>query len=208
MPRKRTAREQQAMERRQQLLKAAKQLFAENGYHATTTKSINEKIGMADGLLYHYFPQGKRQMLQELVREEVKHKVDAMMNELRRLDRELDLEQTLLRIGKALMRYTLMDREIIIIYLKEHSLLEPELVKEVIGQILHLSQEITLIIQRRFDSEAFKELDPVMMSRQYVSGISNYLAQELYFGSDNVYRMPAEEYLVQWVKHTISSWKK
>ncbi|MGA9173636.1 MAG: helix-turn-helix domain-containing protein [Thermoactinomyces sp.] len=51
-----TSRDLQAAKRRKQLLEAAKKLFAEKGYHNTSTKEINRAIGMADGLIYHYFP--------------------------------------------------------------------------------------------------------------------------------------------------------
>ncbi|EOR25407.1 transcriptional regulator, TetR family protein [Clostridium sartagoforme AAU1] len=54
-----TNRDLQAIERRNQLLESAKELFASNGYHATTTRQITKNIGMADGLIYHYFPDGK-----------------------------------------------------------------------------------------------------------------------------------------------------
>ena len=60
-------RQEQAAETRRNLLDAAQKLFAENGYKATTVRSINKKIGMADGLLYHYFPGGKKEILQVII---------------------------------------------------------------------------------------------------------------------------------------------
>jgi AcrR family transcriptional regulator len=62
-------RQEQAAETRRNLLDSALKLFAENGFSATPVRSINQKIGMADGLLYHYFPGGKKEMLQVLVLE-------------------------------------------------------------------------------------------------------------------------------------------
>jgi AcrR family transcriptional regulator len=62
-------RQEQAEETRQKLLDAAKKLFAEKGYNGTPVRSINRSIGMADGLLYHYFPKGKKEMLQVIVQE-------------------------------------------------------------------------------------------------------------------------------------------
>ena len=51
-----TSRDLQAIKRIEQLLESAKQLFVLKGFHATTTREITRNIGMADGLIYHYFP--------------------------------------------------------------------------------------------------------------------------------------------------------
>jgi len=64
-----THRQEQAAETRRKLLDAAGKLFAESGYTATPVRKINNAIGMADGLLYHYFPGGKKEILQTLVKE-------------------------------------------------------------------------------------------------------------------------------------------
>ena len=43
-------------ETRERLLAAAFEVFAEQGYHAGTTKAITQRAGVAEGLLFHYFP--------------------------------------------------------------------------------------------------------------------------------------------------------
>ncbi|HEX8983065.1 MAG TPA: TetR family transcriptional regulator [Ktedonobacterales bacterium] len=49
-------REQQAEERRNQLIDTALQLFSEHGIEATRVSDIARAAGVAQGLLYHYFP--------------------------------------------------------------------------------------------------------------------------------------------------------
>lgn len=46
----------QAQARREQLLSSALTLFARYGYDATTTKQIAQASDVAEGLLFHYFP--------------------------------------------------------------------------------------------------------------------------------------------------------
>ncbi len=58
-----TSRDLQAAERKQQILQAAKRLFAEKGYHAVSMRELNKAIGMAEALTYHYFPGGKFEIL-------------------------------------------------------------------------------------------------------------------------------------------------
>jgi AcrR family transcriptional regulator len=51
-----TARQRQAAARREQILKTALNLFAERGFDATSTRQIAKEVGVAEGLIFHYFP--------------------------------------------------------------------------------------------------------------------------------------------------------
>ena len=59
-------RQEQAAATRQKLLTSAQHLFAQNGYKGTTVRMINRSVDLADGLLYHYFPGGKKEIFKEL----------------------------------------------------------------------------------------------------------------------------------------------
>src|SRR5438046_10621848 len=54
-------------ERRQQLIDAAKDVFAKKGYHAATVDDITRAAGVAKGTFYLYFGE-KREVYYELVR--------------------------------------------------------------------------------------------------------------------------------------------
>ena len=62
-------RQEQAAETKQKLLDSARKLFAERGFSGTPVRSINRSVGLADGLLYHYFPGGKKEIFQVIVEE-------------------------------------------------------------------------------------------------------------------------------------------
>jgi len=51
-----TSRQRQAAARREQILKTALGLFAEQGFDATSTRQIATEAGIAEGLIFHYFP--------------------------------------------------------------------------------------------------------------------------------------------------------
>src|SRR6266540_1947860 len=51
-----TSRRQQAERRRAQLIDSALAVFAEKGVDGATVKDLSEAAGVAQGLLYHYFP--------------------------------------------------------------------------------------------------------------------------------------------------------
>jgi AcrR family transcriptional regulator len=51
-----TGRQRQAAARREQILETALKLFAERGFDATSTRQIAREVGIAEGLIFHYFP--------------------------------------------------------------------------------------------------------------------------------------------------------
>lgn len=63
-------REQNKEEKRARLLEAARALFRERGYEATTTRELSQRAGVATGTLFLYF-KDKEQLLLTLFQEEV-----------------------------------------------------------------------------------------------------------------------------------------
>lgn len=53
--------------RRQEILKAALDLFAEQGYAATGMRAIAQAVNVKESTLYHYFPGGKVALLEGLL---------------------------------------------------------------------------------------------------------------------------------------------
>ena len=51
-----TARQRQAAAGREQILERALKLFAAQGFDATSTRQIAKEAGVAEGLIFHYFP--------------------------------------------------------------------------------------------------------------------------------------------------------
>jgi len=51
-----TARKRRAAARREQILTTALKLFAVQGFDGTSTRQIAKEAGIAEGLIFHYFP--------------------------------------------------------------------------------------------------------------------------------------------------------
>ncbi len=56
MPDKLSSRQERAFARRQRIVETAVRLFARQGVAATTTHQIAREAGVAEGLIFHYFP--------------------------------------------------------------------------------------------------------------------------------------------------------
>lgn len=64
-----TQREQQALETRNKIIKAAIKNFSKYGFHGTSIRDINQSIDTAQGLIYHYFPGGKDELFKVISEE-------------------------------------------------------------------------------------------------------------------------------------------
>ena len=129
-------RKEQAAESRRSMLSAALALFAENGYNATTVRSIHHKMGMKAGLLYHYFPGGKREILQVLVDENREQIIAKLQSSFEGLDDSLPLEDTIEEIYQNWFRIFNEHRDIIKILLRENQslqLLERDKIAEIVN---------------------------------------------------------------------------
>lgn len=62
-------------QQRQKIIAVSRELFTQKGYTETSTREINDRAGIAEGLLYYYFPKGKRQLLDTIVRAGVEDRV-------------------------------------------------------------------------------------------------------------------------------------
>ena len=67
-----------AAETRSKLLESAQKMFAEKGYKGTSVRMINRSIGLADGILYHYFPGGKKEIFKAVLRNHITQIMDAL----------------------------------------------------------------------------------------------------------------------------------
>lgn len=68
MSESRTGQRRDAVATRKRLVRAALELFATQGYHATTTPAIAARAHVAEGTIYRHFP-GKEALLNEVYRE-------------------------------------------------------------------------------------------------------------------------------------------
>lgn len=96
LKREKKLRQEQAQETRRKLVETALKLFAGKGYAGTNMRAIGIGAGVAPGLLYHYFPGGKQELLREIVREK--------LGEVEQCTSQWDAELTELSVEEALDR--------------------------------------------------------------------------------------------------------
>ena len=111
-----TARQQQALDRQRQILDVALALFAKQGYAATATKQIAREVGIAEGLIFHYFPK-KQDLLKALLSERhafVQEVVEALV-----LDSHRNMAEELMQVAKHWLTVHRQERQLVAILLSE-----------------------------------------------------------------------------------------
>lgn len=83
---------------KEKILKAAQDLFAEKGFEATTTREINRTVGISDGSLYYYFPDGKKQILDMIVEKGMLHREQGVARAAVKVESLADFEKQILDI--------------------------------------------------------------------------------------------------------------
>ncbi len=206
MPEKLNQRQVKALERRQEILHVAKRLFAAHGYHATTTRSINKEMGMADGLLYHYFPNGKREILETIIEEEMSRKEESFFSKVEEIDVAEGLETVLKKLGTILLNAGTRDRELIVIMFRENTLLADSVLKQTPQVMQQFLQRTEAIFQAFIDRGEIRELDTRFMVVQFFGQFTLYFIYNILF-EDSLFVGDEEAYLDLAVEQTLKAWK-
>lgn len=174
----RKQRQEQAQESRRKLMDAALTLFAQKGYAGTNMRAISRSAGMADGLLYHYFPGGKQELLREIVRE----KLGDVEMRTRQWDTELmnlSLEDALDRVFSTAAEIFEENLELFRLVVREeeaHSVLE---FGSLYQMLLGKQQWLPALLEQHIERGELRHLDIDCMTDTLFALITNYFLGRL-----------------------------
>lgn len=90
----REPKQQRSIEKKERIIRAAYELFSENGYHSTVTSDIAKRAGVSTGIVYGYFSD-KRDILFYVLKIHVKETAEPVMNYLNAVPMDVTLPQML-----------------------------------------------------------------------------------------------------------------
>lgn len=204
---KMTNRDIKATERRQQILDTAKHLFAANGYHATSMRTINKKVGMSEALTYHYFPGGKSEILDTIIREAEKARADDIDESIKAFPDEISLREALSDLAKKLSERFEMNKEYYQILVREKNMLSQEQWAFLLNVGEQFMQTLVAFLEKRAALGQIREMDFMMAASQFLSHIGSLALHQIMFGPGPV----SENYLQMTEKivdFTVELWSK
>lgn len=197
----RNTRQEQAAETRENLLAAAKSLFAEKGYHATPVRAINQKLKMGDGIIYHYFPGGKREVLSVLLSEGFANKLNKLKQSDNIID-DLPLKEALHSIYERMDDMFMEDLELMKVLFKENDMFDLIEAKQLASFIKERNEWLSSFLRKRYEKGEIKNINFNYAGRQFISlCMQNIISTVVGIGVSN------EEERVEMIDFTIDLWK-
>jgi AcrR family transcriptional regulator len=170
-----TSRDIQAMERRKQLLASAKTLFANNGFHNTSIRDIVHNADIASGLVYYYFPKGKQEMLDTIVKEGHDIVVNNVNETLKNAkSNKITLRESLTIIGNIAKNSVVNDPELTQIIIHEKNFIDNSCRKSIEDIEPRLSSIMMELLQEKADAGVIKKMNYKMAMLVMVSSF-NYV---------------------------------
>ncbi len=171
-----TLRKEQAENTRQKLLEAARTLFSENGYNGTSVRSISRQAELADGLLYHYFPGGKKELFQTIVTENfTKVRIEASSGYCYEHYRSTPIEEVLISGFNRFADIVENNINIIRILIKENDVYEFISQKNIIDLTEYQKKVWADFLRQRAENGEIIQMDFEASAAAIMSYILNYI---------------------------------
>lgn len=153
-------RETQAAETKEKLLRSASSLFSHKGYRATSIREINRGAAMADGLLYHYFPGGKKEIFLKVYEDSMSRVLDSF-KEKRNIEEyaSLPLVQMLETIYQDFTTVVDDNIDVIRTILREEEIQDSIVKEDALSSMCGNVQWLTELLNIKYKNGEIKEMD-------------------------------------------------
>lgn len=176
-----TSRDIQASERRQQILDVARKLFAVDGYHGTTMRSINKTVGMSESLTYHYFPGGKLEILDTIIREAEIGRANNVDEIIKTLPEDMSLREALNIMVKKMAENFEKNKEYYQILLREKNMLSPELQLFLSNMGEQFGSIFLEFLEKRVEKGEIRKMNLIMAASQFLHHIGSIALHQIMF---------------------------
>jgi AcrR family transcriptional regulator len=178
-------------DRRAEIASAARRLFAENGYHATTTRQLARASGVSDALLYRHF-ESKEALLAYVIDEAI-----GAFSSLPPLDRmaPLPTDQLLTRLGHGFLERVEVNLDLVRILIGESP--DPRFARFVDSAATALGEDLA----RRGTSPSAET--GYLVARSFFGSLISFILLQRVLRMDDIHAVDADVYLAQLVAQTV-----
>jgi AcrR family transcriptional regulator len=168
-------------ERRAQILRAATELFARQGFNGTTTREIADRVRVKETILFRLFPS-KRDLYWAVIDEKCRERQSGkMLEDL--LVSEPDERKMFTALATGILerntRDTTLTRLLLFSGLEEHELSE----RFFQTYITAYFETLANYIRRRIRDGVFRNVNPLLAARGFLGMIFNYVLTQELFGA-------------------------
>jgi TetR/AcrR family transcriptional regulator len=168
----------QHKDRRQDILRAAMELFAKKGFRGTTTRDLAAQADVNEAIIFRYF-KTKEDLYRAILEEKMQHGRAEKDEELRRLA-DSGSVQFLEGVGRRMLEKHEQDTTFIRLLL--FSALEGHELADMFLDSMPERDPLAAYMQKRIDDGVFKPMDANLAARAFVGMFFMFIQTQAIFG--------------------------
>jgi AcrR family transcriptional regulator len=169
----------QHKDRRQDILAAAMQLFAQKGFRGTTTKDLAAHAEINEAIIFRHFST-KEELYRAILEEKMKQRDTSKFEELMQLARTGDDLKFLEAVGTAML--TRHEQDTTFLRLLLFSALEGHELSDMFVESMPERDPLSAYMKDRIDKGVFRFVDPQLASRAFMGMFFNFIQSQEIFG--------------------------
>ena len=187
-------------DRREDILRASLNLFAEKGFHGTSMRDIAREADITEGLIYHYFAS-KRDLFRAIIEE---HSFLPLLRTLPDIAGQLDLRALLIVLARGFFDVLRQNTQLTRLLLQEVQVFPEEkeaFFADAVGESI---SELANILETRMNAKARTQVDPQVASRLFFNALLAFFVEQEILGGKHL--LPADEGI--YVEHLVDMFVK
>lgn len=164
--------------KRQDILKAAMELFAKNGFRGTTTRDLASHADVNEAIIFRYFTN-KTELYRAILEEKV-HQGDNHYKQVEEMAKTSDIQAFLEFIGHQFLERHEQDSTFMRLLL--FSALEGHELAEMFLTAMAVRDPMVTYIQRQMDAGIFRRMDAFLAARAFLGMFVGHVQMQEIFG--------------------------
>jgi AcrR family transcriptional regulator len=164
--------------KRQDILKAAMELFAKNGFRGTTTRDLASQADVNEAIIFRYFTN-KTELYRAILEEKV-HQGDNHYKEVEEMATTSDIQTFLEFIGHRFLERHEQDSTFMRLLL--FSALEGHELVDMFLAAMAVRDPMVNYVQRQMDEGKFRRMDPYLAARAFLGMFVGHVQMQEIFG--------------------------
>jgi AcrR family transcriptional regulator len=164
--------------KRQEILKAAMELFAKKGFRGTTTRDLASHADVNEAIIFRYFTN-KTELYRAILEEKV-HQSDDHYKEVEKMAITSDIPTFLEFIGRRFLERHEQDSTFMRLLL--FSALEGHELADMFLTAMAVRDPMIAYIQKQMDAGVFRRMDPLLAARAFLGMFVGHVQMQEIFG--------------------------
>jgi AcrR family transcriptional regulator len=177
-------------DRRQEILAAAMQLFAQKGFRGTTTRDLATQAEVNEAIIFRHF-KTKEELYSAIIESKAGENRNARLEELERFASANDDANFFRTVGRSFLEKHEQDTTFLRLLL--FSALEGHQLSDMFAASLTARNPIANYIQKRIEEGAFRKVDPQLAARGLFGMFTSFILSQEIFGLKKTQSYDREE---------------